>query len=380
MKLDRPLRIGIDTRELEGNRTGVGRYLFNLLHEWSEIAPQNNYILFFKRYIPDDRLLNKGCFSKRLLSLPGIIDRNIIWEQIYLPISLRKENLDLFFSPSYTIPFFIKGRAIVTIHDISYEVNPEWFPLREALIRRLFTRLSVRKADAVITISEFSKKDILRFYSLNDQKIKVIYPAPESIFNSTIYRDSIEDVKERYNTGERFILYVGSILNRRPIEILLKAFSKVTNKDKGLKLVIVGENRTRPKKDLDGLIKNLGIEGSVIHLDYVSDNELALLYRTAHIFIYPSLYEGFGLPLLEAMASGTPVIAPNLASFPEIVRDNGILIDRMDEDEISTAILKVIGDNSLRDDYRKKGKERAAEFSWQDSARKHLELFYEIIV
>jgi glycosyltransferase involved in cell wall biosynthesis len=377
--MDRPLRIWIDARELEGKRTGVGRYLINLLSEWSEIAPQNVYTLLFKRNIPDDQLLKRGCFSNRLLKLPGLLDRNIIWEQAYLPLYLRNEKYDLFFSPSYTLPLLIKEKAIVTIHDISYEVNPEWFPSREAWIRRIFTRYSIRKAKAIITISEFSKRDIIRLYGINDKKVKVIYLAPDRAFSTETDSNSLKNIKERYNTGERFILYVGSILNRRPIETLLKAFSKVIAEEKRLRLVIVGENRTSPRKDIVGLINSLGIKDSLIHLNYVPDDELALLYKAAQIFIYPSFYEGFGLPVVEAMASGTPVIVPNLASFPEIVGDCGVLIDKIDEEEMAKRIINLSNDESQRRYLARKGKEKAGGFSWNKSAGKHLELFYEIM-
>lgn len=375
--MNRPLRIGIDARELEGGRGGVGRYLMNLLREWADMAPENHYALFFMQNMPDDPILKRKCFSRSLLLLPEFLRRNIIWEQIYLPIFLKKERLDLFFSPSYTIPFFIRDRAIVTIHDISYEVNPKWFPFRESLIRRLFTRLSIKRAEAIITVSEFSKKEIMKIYGVGDQKIKVIYEAPETIFSSIPDENGIETIKKRYDTGERFLLYVGSILNRRPVEILIKAFSRVLKESGELKLVIVGENRTSPKKDFDGLSESLGISNSVIHLDYVSDTELALLYRAAQIFIYPSLYEGFGLPVLEAMASGTPVIVTNVTSLPEVVGDSGILIDNINENEMAEAIMKFIRDKSLRNVYSQRGKKRAEEFSWHRSARMHLDLFSE---
>lgn len=377
--MDRPLRIGIDARELEGKRTGVGRYLINLLSEWSELATQNDYTLFFKRNIPDDQLLKRGCFSNRLLNLPGLLDRNIIWEQVYLPLYLRKGKYDLFFSPSYTLPLLIKEKAIVAIHDISYEVNPEWFPSREAWIRRIFTRYSIRKAKAIITISEFSKRDIIRLYGINEKKVKVIYLAPDRAFSTVTDSNSLKKIKERYNTGERFILYVGSILNRRPIETLLKAFSKVIAEEKWLRLVIVGENRTSPRKDIVDIIDRLGIKDSVIHLNYVPDDELALLYKAAQIFIYPSFYEGFGLPVVEAMASGTPVIVPNLASLPEVVDDCGILLEHLNEDEIKTAIFRLIRDESLRNEFSKMGKERARNFSWRNSAQNHLNLFREVL-
>lgn len=375
--MNRPLRIGIDARELEGRRTGVGRYLFNLLREWSEIAPQNDYILFFKRNIPDDQLFKKGCFSKRLFNLPRLLDKNIIWEQIYLPLRLMKGKCNLFFSPSYTFPLLIKGTAIVTIHDISYEVNPDWFPFKERLIRRLFTRLSAKKVNFIVTDTEFSKGDILKYYRINEQRVKVIYPAPDKIFDSKIDEDGIKQIKARYNTGERFLLYVGSILNRRPIDILLRAFSDVLKDSTGLKLFIVGENRTFPKKDFDGLIDCLHINDYIIQLDYVPDNDLAILYKAAQIFIYPSFYEGFGLPVLEAMSSGIPVIVPNLASFPEVVGNCGILLDHLDRNEMTKAILRLIRDESLRSLLGMKGKERAKNFSWSISAQRHLDLFRE---
>lgn len=377
--MNNPLRIGIDARELEGGRVGVGRYLMNLLKEWAEIAPENHYILFFMRNIPNDSLLKKECFSKRLLQLPGLLQRNLIWEQIYLPFSLREDTLDLFFSPSYTIPFLIKNKAIVTIHDISYEVNPEWFPLRESLIRRLFTRLSVKRAETIITVSEFSKNEIIKIYGLGDKSIRVIYEAPEGIFGPITDKDDINTFKKRYNTGDSFILYVGSIFNRRPIDILIKAFSRVVKENNGLRLIIIGENRTRPRKDINSLIDSLGIKDSVILLDYVSDSELSLFYKAAIIFIYPSFYEGFGLPVLEAMASGTPVIVPSLASFPEVVGDCGIFLEHLDKDEMTTAILKLIRDESLRNEFSKRGKERARNFSWRNTAKNHLDLFREVL-
>lgn len=376
---DRPLRIGVDARELEGKKTGVGRYLINLLREWSEIAPENRYVLFFMKGIPNDPVLERECISKRLITLPRILNRNLIWEQVYLPVHVAREETNLFFSPSYTMPFFVRTRTVVTVHDISYEVNRKWFPPREAMIRRFFTRLSTNRADAIITISEFSKRDIIKYFGINGDRIKVIYPAADSIFSSVPNRDETERIKKRYNTGERFLLYVGSILNRRPVNILIKSFSKAVKDESRLKLVIVGENRTWPKQDMRRMISDSGVKNSVIYLDYIPDDELALLYKSAEVFIYPSLYEGFGLPLLEAMSSGTPVIAPNVASFPEVVGDGGILIDRIDEDEMSRAILAFIKDESMRNNYIIKGKERARKFSWRRSAEEHLELFRDVV-
>ncbi len=351
------MKIGIDCHNLEEKRTGTGRYLMNLLKYWAkEFPPEADQpwagILYFKNQIPKDVPRSENFQNKILKS-----NSNFWFEHILLPKAIKKDKIDVFFSPSYILPFKIPEniKTAVAIHDISYEAHPEWYSWQNRILLRWISRRSVKKADIIFTCSEFTKKEILKYYSINPEKIHVILLAADEkfILNPTIKK-------------EKLIFYVGAIFNRRFVSQTIEAFKKIKNKIPDYQLLIAGPNYTQPFIDIKS-------EDSITYVDYVRDEELISLYNSANLFIWLSSYEGFGLPPLEAMACGTPVITTGMGSLPEVVGDAALFVKNPEDvDEISEKMLRVLNDEQLKNMLIKKGLEQAQKFSWQKTAEKTL--------
>jgi glycosyltransferase involved in cell wall biosynthesis len=373
------MKIGIDCHNLEEKRTGTSRYLMNLLKYWAKENAE--FVLYFKNQVPKDIPKNQNFQTKILNS-----HSNAWFEHILLPRAIKKDRIDIFFSPSYILPLKILPRrqagpkrvkTAVAIHDISYEAHPEWFSLTNRILLRWVSKTSARKADIIFVPSEFTKKEILKYYpsscgagKVDVNKIHVIPLAADEKFvqNSTIKR-------------EKLIFYVGAIFNRRFIPQIIKAFKKIlarhslgeggTDKLPEYKLLIAGSNYTHPFIDIKS-------EDSIIYTDYINEKDLTGLYNSAELFIWLSSYEGFGLPPLEAMACGTPVLSTKKTSLAEVLGDYPVWVDNPEDiDEIGEKILKVLSNERLRNDLIKKGLEQARKFSWQKTAKETLRILYE---
>lgn len=375
------MRIGIDTRSLEEEKgTGVARYLRNLLKNFAEIAPENVYLLYFKTRLVQEDFLEQDCFCKKLVKMPLTPKKKVIWEQVFLPGELALNKVDLLFSPSYLTPFFTPAKSVVTIHDVTYEVNPDWFHPKERLKMRTLTKLAALKASKIIAVSEATKQDIIHYYQVDPAKIRVIYEASEPEFQPIKDEGKILEIKRKYGFQDKLIFYVGSIFTRRNIPQLLEGFRKVANKLQKVQLLIIGEDRAYPPQNINKLSNELGLDDKVIWYEYIPEEDLVLLYNAAELFIYPSSYEGFGLPVLEAMACGTPVITSNRSSLPEVVGDAGLTINPTNIDEIAGAIVRVLTNGELREHLSARSLERAQSFSWRQAAGETLRLFEEVIL
>lgn len=258
-----------------------------------------------------------------------------------------------------------------------YDLVPWVFDGNRSFMWKLNMR-GMRRAERIITISEFSKNEIVRHLGYPEDKIHVIYPAVDS----SKYRRT-EGAKVLESLGisqdERIVLYVGSEEGRKNLSLLIRALAKLRDRLSNIRLVKVGNpSYRRGRKELLGLIKMLGLEREVIFAGYVDEDELPAWYNAADLFVYPSLYEGFGLPPLEAMACGCPVITSNTSSLPEVVGDAGIMVDPHDVDALADAMERVLTDESLREDMRRRGLERAKRFSWQRSAREMWDIYEEV--
>lgn len=363
------MRIGIDARCLEGTRKGVARYLINLLRELAVIAPDNEYILYFRKYVANDDFLNQRCFTKKVIGTP------------FLSVKLFLERAALFFSPAYTIPYICPSKAVVTIHDISYRVHPEWFSFKSLEISNK-TKRTVQRAAAIITDSQYSKREIEKYYQVEERKVWPIRLAVEDRFCPLSDSAKIKEVKNRYGIREKFILYVGSIFNRRNIPNLLDAFQNLASQLRNHQMLLVGANHTYPYIDVDKLIKKINIkvgENRVIRVDYVSEKDLLWLYRGADLFVFPSVYEGFGLPVLEAMSCGTPVITSNLSSLPEVVGDAAVQVNPLSVAELTEAMYRVIDNENLKRNLCANGLMRAKRFSWRETAYETLAIFKKVV-
>jgi len=353
------LRIGIDAHSLEKQRTGVGRYLFNLLQEWNKLNLDLEFILYFKNNIPNDIPINSRTTSRELKT-----KSNALFMHCFLPRAAKKDKVDILFCPSYIAPILYRGKIALTLHDIVYEAKPDlynWPSIFDKILLKKFSRISAKKANIIFTCSEFSKKEILKHYKISSKKVFNIPLAADKSFKKINDENKLKEIKKKYHIKDKFIFYVGSIFNRRFIPEIIQAFQK----NQGYQFLIAGKNYTNYKINQE----------NVIHVDHIESNDLVLLYNAADLFVWLSSYEGFGLPPLEAMACGTPVITTKMASLPEVVGNAAIIVNNPKNiNEISNAIYRGLTDNNLRNKLSKKGIEQANKFSWKKTAEKTLNL------
>jgi glycosyltransferase involved in cell wall biosynthesis len=366
------MRIALDARGANWYRgTGIGTYTANLLKNLLKIDNQDYFHIYWS--------------GNNYESLPDSITKIIMtsrkhhkfFEQLYFPNNLIEENIDIYHIPQNGIGLNsdITCRKIVTIHDLIPYLMPE--TVGSGYLKNFLRDIPeiIENSDGIITVSECSKRDILKFFPINEDKVFVTPLAADSKYKPLDKDLCRSFLKEKYAVNNPFILYIGGFSQRKNVKSLLIAFSDIKNKinDKTA-LVIVGANRD-DSNSLISLSKRLGIFSDIIFTGYVPEEHLPILYNGCEVFVYPSLYEGFGLPPLEAMSCGAPVITSNLTSIPEVVQDAGILINPYCTDELINALLIMLNNSKLRDDYIEKGLKRASEFSWENTALKTLEIY-----
>ncbi len=352
--------IGIDARELEGKRTGVGRYLEGILSYWSKM--DQNFVLFFKDEIPELPILSSPNFKKVLV--PFWLKREgWLWEQIALPFALRRERVEILFSPSYSTPLIGKQKKVVVIHDLSYFRNPSWFSPKEGFKRRLFSKLSVRVAKKIITVSNFVKDEIEERFNFAKGKVDVIYHGVNPLF----YFQN----KKR----ENIILTVGAIFQRRNIPLIVESLSLLGFDN--WRLTIVGDNRTYPRINIENIVEKMGMDRLVSIEGYIGDEELLRLYNTSSIFVSLSEYEGFGLPILEAMACGLPCLLFNGHSYSELFSDSAYFVSELSTDAVKKGIYELIKNEGLREELSRKGLENSKRFNLEDCAKNTLRSILE---
>jgi len=357
---------------------GVTNYIINLINGLAQIDTINRYVIFIKSedisrlHIQSDNfIIEKVLFNSKLLRL--------FWEQMIFPFLLRKHNVDLVHSPHYTIPFFLtRCRRVVTFHDMTFFIVPQMHRLPKRVFFRKIIPASALHADALICVSRNTAKDVHSILNVNLDKTYVVPLGLDPKFR--VIKDSakITEFKQKYKLSNDFILYLGTLEPRKNIDLLIQAYYETVKKSAiQHQLVIAGEKGWDYQK-LFELVARLNISDQVIFTGFVPDDELSLLYNAADLFVYPSKYEGFGLPVLEAMACGTPVITSNVSSMPEIVKDAGILVNP-DVVELSKAIGDVLNDSKIKRDLIEKGISRAKCFTWQNTARMTLDIYQKVL-
>lgn len=374
------MRIAIDIRTINKPRSGVGYYVTNLIHEFQKIDHENSYCL----------ISNNGAYESEFKTQPNFENHRTwisnenhvvgdLWESFFLPRLLKKKNVDVFHGPAFMIPLrFTDLKTVVTIHDIVAFIKPETVPLKYALYMRFLIKLVVDKADKVITPSESTKKDLIERLGVPEEKVEVVYEAVSRHFTPVNGFYGQVDVKKKYGIRDRYMLFVGNLEPRKNLIRLMKAFELARKKlGSDFQLVICGKKGWLYKDILQTY--NEVNKGDIILTNYVGDEDLVNLYRNADMFVFPTLYEGFGLPVLEAMGCGAPVVTSNVASLPEITGDAAVLIDPLDVWQISEAMVKVALSDSLRRDLRKKGIDQAAKFCWSKTATGTLDVYRSVL-
>jgi glycosyltransferase involved in cell wall biosynthesis len=369
------MRIAIDGRKLRDY--GIGTYVRNLLRQLGRQDTTNEYVVFCREH-DCDAIEELG---PRFRAITETADTYSIAEQFTLPAALRRAGAELFHAPHYVLPPLTPCRSVVTIHDCIHLRFPQYLPskLGYAYARtQMWT--ATHRAARVITVSEASKRDILRYFRVPESRIDVIYNAIDDRFWLEPAADEIARVRERYRLTDPFALYAGNIKPHKNLERLIEAFHLLRQNNADLsnvQLLIIGDEISK-YATLRRAVHRHKLHKHVRFFGFVPDQTLAALYRLADVFVFPSLYEGFGLPPLEAMASGTPVIASNVSSLPEVVGDAALMIDPYEPQAIAEAMERVLTDSALRADLRTRGLARAREFSWERSIKRVREIYDEV--
>lgn len=370
------MKIGINARYLQNRQTGIENYLLNLLLNLIRIDRQNEYLLFLGSHRPVPPVVSNLGFKFDIPAMPTDSQLfKLLWAHFYLSRSLTKNRVDVFHEPSFIAPFAKKCPTVITIYDLAFLHVPDCYTWRTKLYLEGLLAKSIRKADAIITISESSKKDILEKFPAAAGKIKVVYGAVGDNFQPLHDDQMLERVKAKYGIRKDFILNVSLITPRKNLNRLIRAFKSLReNKKTDCQLVIVGAKGWL-YEDIFREVSRLGLEGEVVFCNYVAHDELLCLYTSALLFAYPSLYEGFGLPILEAMACDCPVVSADVSSMPEVCGQAALLVDPYDTEGLAAAMLKLISDLALRGQLIELGREQIKKFLWKKSAEQTLEVY-----
>jgi glycosyltransferase involved in cell wall biosynthesis len=360
--------IGIDAREICGNATGVGRYLNALLAEWAELpTAQNHRFILFAPRAP--REMPPSQFDLQLIAGNG----GTRWEQGALARAVNRERPTVFFAPAYSAPLRISSPLVLAMHDVSFAAHPEWFRWPERVRRKWFARQCARKARVVLTLSDHSRREIVHHLGVSPHRVRVIPLGARLPQRATVRRPDVSDpAPEKAISREPLILFVGSIFNRRHLPDLIRAFAQLAPDHPDVRLEIVGENRTHPYQDLDKLVSDLELRQRVRIRSYEPDQVLAELYRRAGVFAFLSEYEGFGLPPLEALASGVPVLLTDTPVAREVFADAAHFVECGNIPATAQALKQLLFETKYREDLLSRASVVLARYSWREAARETL--------
>jgi len=369
------MRIAIDTHAIGSTLTGNERYIQNLAEQLLLLDRENEYFFFFTREEAKRRWENRAPNLTTCL-----VSRNPFRRLgLDFPLQLRRLRPRVFHY-QYTGPLLNMSPEVVTIHDVSFERHPEFFDPAECFRLKLTVRRAIKTARRIITVSEFSKQEIVHFLGVPEQKVEVIYNGVGPEFQPIGDRDAIKAHLERYPIRRPYLLAVGNICRRKNHLSMLRGFALWLSRHHGSEhqLVIAGKPQDYATEFL-AEASRLGLDnGRLKILGFVPEEDLPYLYAGAEVLLNTSLYEGFGLPLIEAMRCGVPVIASRASCFPEIASDAARYVSAQDADEISDAIQEVLENNTIRNDLIARGLHRAQCFRWDVAARETLKVYYKV--
>lgn len=366
--------IGIDGNEANvSKRVGISEFAYQLLAQFSSFDAQDIIFRIYLKSEPVPILPQENHNWKYRVFGPGKF-----WTQWRLPLDLytHRPRPDVFFSPTHYAPRFSPVPTVVSVMDLSYLRFPELFNKSDLYQLRNWTAYSVKKAAKVLTISDSSRDDIIKEYNLPAEKVVTVYPGIKETVTLQPRVYGMNQLQTKYHISDNFILFVGTLQPRKNITRLIEAFSKI-ERTKDLQLIVIGKKGWLYEEILAAPEK-FGVEKDVKFLEGVNDEELEIFYKNAICYVLPSLYEGFGLPVLEAMQHGCPVITSNVSSLPEAGGDAALYVDPEDVDDIAKKITRLVHDKSLREELVSKGKKQVQKFSWEKAARETLHVLQEV--
>ncbi|NRT37500.1 glycosyltransferase involved in cell wall biosynthesis [Clostridium beijerinckii] len=379
------MKISLELQPCLKNKSGIGIYTYELskrLQEYNYITLYGDIFNFINRNNIEKDIDGLN-FNKNIFSLfpYGVYRR--MWN--YVPIRynwLFNDQSDIYHFFNFIVPPRIEGKVITTIHDMTYELYPETMDKRNLKRIKNDIQYSVNRADKIITVSESSKNDIIKFLSVDEAKIDVVYNGVEyDKFNKSYSEDEKSKIRVKYTLPKNYILYMGTLEPRKNIESIIEAFSlfkkENTVSNQNTKLVIAGKKGWL-FENIFNLVNKLSLKDDVIFTDYIDENDKSIIYNMASLFVFPSLYEGFGIPVLEAMASSVPVITSNVSSLSEVAGDAAILVEPKDIKSIAKYMSKVLADKKLRNNLIREGHEQAKKFTWESSAKKLVNIYRDL--
>jgi len=376
------MKIGVMLRTID-RRRGVGIYTKNLMDHLLALDKKNEYVLFYYnpkylgRYARYEHVREKLVQPPLNLtfgefSFPDALSR-FIWDQVKIPIEAKREGVDLLFNPADSVPLFARCKTIMVLHGSEWLTHPQFFRFYDRIYSRIMLPLYYKKANLFLTNSDTNKRNFVNFLKVSPDKIKTIYFGVTPRFRHIDDDIFLKKAREKYHLPERFILYVGRIYPGKNFGNIIRAFSTI-HTSLPHKIIVAGSPRYGYQREFAS-IEKLGLQGKIIFVGWVPEEDLIALYNLADLFIFPSFFESFGIPLLEAMACGCPAIASQTSALPEIAGGAAFLVNPYSPDEIAEAIKKVLTEEKLRKELIERGLNRAKEFSWEKCARETLAVF-----
>jgi radical SAM superfamily enzyme YgiQ (UPF0313 family)/glycosyltransferase involved in cell wall biosynthesis len=368
------MRIAFDGTALRPGRTGVGYYSQHLLQHVAEHAPPDEVTVLSNQPIQTDRPLPP---SVRVVTAPQHVPR-LVWLQLHAPAALKAIGADVAHFTNGMLPIASSVPNVVTIHDVSLRLYPRHHPPRRVLLNTPLMHVAARRANAIITVSESARRDIVRFCKVDAGRVHVVYEAAAPTFQPIRDRAFLDDVRRRYRLADRIVLYVGTIEPRKNLPKLIDAFAqRLHARDLDHQLVCVGPYGWK-SRGLDTIVSRHRLGDAIAFTGYVPFDDLPALYSLAEMFVYPSMYEGFGLPVVEAMACGVPVITGRTGALGEVGGAAVAHVQRLDVDGIGDAIVELAHDREKRERLSLSGLLRSAEFSWDRAARESLAIYRSV--
>jgi len=358
------LRIGINALYLiPGHVGGTETYIRNLVKTLSNLDEKNEYFIFISRE-------SVGVFEKiapqiKVVCCPFNASRRpvrILWEQFILPLQILRRRIDVLLSAGMTAPFFSSARSVLVLHDLQHENQPENFSRSQLFFLKTIIKYSAKSAAKIITLSRKAREDIIKYYKIPEDRVNIVHLAAN---NRSFYRRSDnekKEVREKYSLPDKFILYLASSLPHKNYQRLLSAFKEVITEYPDLCLVLIG-SRDYGSPKIKGHIQELGLEANVSMLGWLPFEDIPLIYSASSMLIFPSLHEGFGIPVIEAMACGVPVVCSDIEPLIEVAGGAALLVDPKSEEAIAEGIKRVLADSELRSCLIQRGLKRALDFT-----------------
>jgi glycosyltransferase involved in cell wall biosynthesis len=368
------MRIGIDAHTLGSKSSGNESYYLQLLQELARIeANGDRYVIYFARPNSTANVPKPDHFRfKRIRPLNPFVRIPLSF-----PVEFQREKLDVFHA-QFIIPPFCKSRRVATIPDILFERYPDFFPRFETLRSKLLIRWSARRADHVITVSNFSKTEIVNTYHIDPDMVSVTYEAAGAEFRPLDKEKSQEQIAKKYGVQSPFILYVGRLQARKNVLRLVEAYARLAARGVNEKLIVVGK-QDWGAEEVTARVAQLNLSGRVIFTGYVEGGDLPIFYNAAELFVFPSICEGFGIPVLEAMACGVPVVTSYGSSLEEVAGGAAILAHPESVDSIAEALDQVLSNEGLKQLLRQRGLKRASEFSGASMAAQTISIYRKVL-